>query len=199
MSRRLVLGLAIALAVAACQSSGKGSGSPAGTSGSSPSEAGSPSEEPSGGLEWEEFTAPDGAFTVQLPGTPLETSEPVESSIGTATMTVWRVLVGGTAYAVIQDRFAEGTLTEATQDQLGQFRDGLILGFKNSSYAEEIDREEGEISGETALGVQLRTDEEEDLVIVFTHADDAYFLMVAYPIGTDVDSDTFFDSFMLND
>jgi hypothetical protein len=206
MTRRLLSILAAVLLVAACQSSAElATGSPNGTSGAtattiasqnpSPTQAAA-TEAASSEEDWTTFTAEDGSFSVSLPGSPLETSQSVDMGIGTATETTWQVPADGSTYEVIRDRFAAGTLASLSSDQLSQLRDGLIQGYESSSSgATETDREEGQISGEAALGVSLTSPDGDSQVVVFSHGDDAYFLIVSYPTGSEIDTDPFFSSF----
>jgi len=94
-----------------------------------------------GSAEWVEVRPEDGGFSIQMPATPVESTQPVETAGGPIALRMHVLEHGDFTYMVSFSDYAEATLAVKTLEQL---LDGARDGVAASTQGEIID--EGAIS-----------------------------------------------------
>ena len=110
-------------------------------------------------MDWKEFTGPDGKFTVLMPGTPKEQSQP--APVPGLTVKMYMVDLGSSAFAVSTTDLPPGTPFDYTagvqgaiqgyQGKLLSSTDVTIGGSKGKAFEAEIAKPKGYVSGQMVV------------------------------------------------
>ncbi|MBT3362408.1 MAG: hypothetical protein HN929_09605 [Chloroflexi bacterium] len=86
-----------------------------------------------GAAAWEEYTSTDGSFSVQMPGTPVEETDSLDTVVGNIDIYAFSVENSDAAYAVVYSDYPQSMIDQSNvQDMLDDACSGAVEGAQGS-------------------------------------------------------------------